>query len=274
MNIMEKKLEEAASHLTEGCVLVHSDLYEARFFIQDTVFERNKYLDNYVTLLEKNMSQNLAFPVFNYEFCRKGCIDLRKNPSQVGPLGEFLRQKPDYFRSWDPVFSVVSKIQFPSVNQNRIIAFGEGSIFKYLYDYNGNVFLYGAKLSHATILHLVELKSIPLYRYDKKFFGILTDMQGKERPIEYLYHARPWKMNLDYHWERLEKALQEANILKCIEHDGLVIARYFRAKDMVDFLVKKMSKDPYFLLNDASRQWAEPMIKKLGRRLLLSDFEK
>src|SRR3989344_7208650 len=100
MKIMEKKLEEAASHLTGSCVLVHSDLYEARFFVQNTLFDRNKYLENYVTILEKNLSNNLAFPVFNYDFCKKGFTDLRKNPSQVGPLGEFLRHKPNYFRSW------------------------------------------------------------------------------------------------------------------------------------------------------------------------------
>jgi len=78
--------------------------------------------------------------------------------------------------------------------------------------------------------------------------------------------------NLDYNWTRLENDLKENNLIKYFDERATKI-KIIRVIDLVDFWMMKMKKDPLYFLDDESKIWVEPLLNKLGRPFLITDFE-
>lgn len=155
-----------------------------------------------------------------------------------------------------------------SIETEMQCPFGDESIFANLVDNNGYVLFYGTGFSCATIIHYAEFKSGVGYRYWKDFEGIRVQRDITKK-VTLKSHFRPMGMHLDYDWDRLLSDLFEAKIIN--QHFASVIGCY--AKQLVDFWVEKLKSDPLYLLDNESRAWVEPMLDKLGRGFIKSDFE-
>lgn len=262
--------------MSEGPLFVHSDMFKTRCFI-DKAKGRNELLTNHLRVLNQVAgNRSLWTPCFNYDFTKKGIVDLREAPCQVGPLGEFRRQLNETWRSPDPIFSTCGTGPNPieSSPSGECYAFGDQCIFAELYRKDGSILFYGAPFASITMIHFAEsLSGGPLYRYDKTFSGELIDVSGRAQSVQYVYHVRPMGKHLDYDWPRLISELETEGLLSEIRQDRQVVARAVSACRLMDFWVKAMEEDPFYLLDETTKAWAVPEYERLGRRFLLSDFE-
>ena len=219
------------------------------------------------------LEKNILMPVFNYDFLTSGVFSLERSPSQVGVINEHFRTTIATWRTPVPVFSVSGNGELPPIYFQGIIdPFDEKSIFEYLYKTNSLILYYGANFSVTTLIHYVERISKKLvYRYDKYFHGkIISDCSSELITLK--YHVRPAGYELDYDWNRLEKDLINQNILRCFDK-GVVKIRILNVKDLVDFWLERFNCNRLYFLTKESEAWVKPLLDKLGRSFLLSDFE-
>ncbi len=257
-------------------VLIHSDLLRG-FNVEFDKKNRNRFIsDHYQKLSELFNDARIYMPSFNYKFLSTKIFDVKNSPSEVGVLTEFFRKEIAAWRTKDPVFSFsgVGDSNFQNVIQEDVIIdpFGKGSFFKNLYDNDSLLFHYGSEFKHSTIIHFVErtLGAVP-YRYDKLFRGNI--IEGKMIfPVKYNYHVRPLSRYLDYDWGKITSNLTANGILYTYLN-GRTQVCLCSIKNMVDFLNSKMKIDPFYLLDEKSKNWIIPEIQKIGRNFLLEDFE-
>lgn len=272
MNSTIECFQGHCAKMPEGPVMVHSDLFRASTFVPKTT-NRDDLLASHVAFLEKTfVGRPLVYPVFNYDFCNSNTINLATAPSQVGPLGEYVRDQTGW-RSFDPIFSVTSKqpqILSDEVNGSTKNAFGTGSIFAKLDSLNGSVCFYGSSFDSATVIHYIEeLAGKPLYRYEKKFCGDIVDIEGKSHVIEYYYPVRPKGKYFGYDWKKLQKDASKEGILYEQKEYSLNCSLH----DLKLFWLYKLKNDPFYLLDEKSREWVIPLVDNLGRRFEQEDFE-
>ncbi|WP_290824130.1 AAC(3) family N-acetyltransferase [Flavobacterium sp.] len=251
-------------------MLVHSDLMHG-FKIQFS--NRIDYLKLQMIELNK-FERELWMPAFNYDFCKGGDYSIVNSRSQVGILSEHFRINNAFWRTNTPIFSISGNGEEPKLAENEIIdPFGKESSFEYLYINNGALMHYGSTFSSSTILHYIERISGNLvYRYDKIFIGnVLTNDNLLNKKIV-TYHVRPLNHYFEYNWVKLEKELIENDILFEFQEDSTRIL-VCNIRKLVDFWIEKLNVDSLYFLDEKTKKWVEPMLDKLGRKFLISDFE-
>jgi aminoglycoside N3'-acetyltransferase len=269
------RLEVLDSIESDGPVMIHADLMLARNFVGKAT-SRAAMLDNHLRVLDQAAnSRPLWFACFNYDFCRAGQFDIKTSVCQVGPLAEYARGLPQYWRSSDPVFSICGT-GHPVVAPlgSRRFAFDLSSAIGQVYARKGTILFYGAALHSATLLHFAESQSGgPVYRYDKTFKGQVTDERGSVHSVEYVYHVRPMGLSLDYDWPRLQSDLIAAGLLRQQRAGGGIVAQSCDARALVDHWVNQLRQDPLYLLDSATRHKVLAMNLPAGTRLQIEDFE-
>lgn len=252
---------------------MHSDPFRAARLVKP-VRDRNAFLDSHIGVLRSAAEgRALWLPTFNYDFPRTGVFDVRSSESQLGPLPERFRLTAAEWRTAIPVFSVAGT---GSISQPRwgfqTDPFGEDSVFAQLVRNDGVVLYYGETFHYNTLVHYAErVAGGPVYRYDKLFPGqvIMADGTSAEGSLD--YHVRPMGTGLDYDWQRLLREALDAGVCRRLESAREVLAA--SASQLCDLWVTAMRGDPFALLDDKTRSWAEPAVEKLGRRFVISDYE-
>jgi aminoglycoside 3-N-acetyltransferase len=256
-----------------GPVFVHSDPFRVARLLKP-VRDRAAYLDSHIALLrEASGDRGLWLPTFNYDFPRTHVFDVRESESQLGPIPERFRVAAAEWRTHIPMFSI-SGIGSPVTPQwgDHTDPFGRDSFFAKLVENDGVIVYYGDTFHYNTLVHFAErVAGGPAYRYDKLFEGRVIDEEGASFEGSLDYHVRPLGMGLDYDWPRLLNEALEAGVCRRLEGYPAVLAASARALN--ELWVSDMKGDPFALLDEKSRAWAEPAVEKLGRRFVLTDYE-
>jgi aminoglycoside 3-N-acetyltransferase len=258
-----------------GPLIVHSDVMYAMKAVK-LASNVTDLLNAHIDALEYcASSRSLLFPTFNYQFPRTKLYCLKSTESEVGKLGEFARTHWADWRTDVPMYNFCGKGQKINLLHDKIInPFGENSVFAEVTNNDGVVLMYGTSVARSTIIHYIEhmIEGGPLYRYDKEFHGVVKDENGVKKSITLINHVRPLVKHLAYDWDKIEQDLLADNILIPIK-DGASFAFVYSAKKILDYVIRRIESDPFYLIDDESKVWAVPMIEKLERRLHLSDFE-
>lgn len=256
-----------------GPVFVHSDPFRAARLVKP-VRDRAAYLDSHIAVLrEATGDRGLWLPTFNYDFPRTHVFDVRESESQLGPIPERFRVAAAEWRTHIPMFSI-SGIGSSVTPQwgDRTDPFGSDSFFARLVESDGVIVYYGDTFHYNTLVHFSErVAGGPAYRYDKLFEGRVIDEKGASVEGSLNYHVRPLGMGLDYDWPRLLNEALEAGVCRQLEGYPEVLAA--SASALNELWVSDMKGDPFALLDEKSRAWAEPAVDKLGRRFVLTDYE-
>jgi len=256
-----------------GPVFVHSDPFRAARMVKP-VRDRTALLDAHIDMIcHAGCERSLWLPAFNYDFPRTGIFDVRESESQLGPIPERFRTSAAAWRTPIPIFSIAGIGYDPRPRWGvRTDPFGPDSIFAELVNQDGVVLYYGDTFHYNTLVHFSERTSGgPVYRYDKTFPGrvIMADGSVLEGSLD--YHVRPMNTGLEYDWPRLKTEAINAGV--CRHLDGYPEILAASAKGLSDLWVSNLQRDPFSLLDEPTRRWAEPQVDKLGRRFLISDFE-
>lgn len=254
-------------------ILIHSDILFG--FKLPLHKDKNTFIESHMDKIMSVINQKtIIFPTFNYDFCKGEDYSLINSPSQVGILSEYFRTNIANWRTNVPVFSFAGMGDEINLPQSKVIdPFGVDSLFHYLYQSEGLLMHYGSKFSSTTAIHYAERISEKLvYRYNKEFVGnVIVNVDMSNMKV-LNYHVRPLNKYQDYDWNKIEKDLLEAGILYKFE-EGRTNILFCNFKKLIDYWVEKLNLDLFYLLDSDSKKWIEPMIEKLGRPFLLTDFE-
>ncbi len=256
-----------------GPVFVHSDLLQTASLLSIRT-GRAEMLGAHMDLLRlATGGRPLWMPAFNYDFPKTREFDVCNTPSQVGVLPEHFRRRVATWRSPVPVFSFSGEGDgFDIPLDAEIEPFGRQSGFSELVRRDAVILFYGAPFESVTIIHHAEHVATPLYRYDKTFTGKVILPDGIHRDIKLRFHVRPRGKEFDYNWPYLRDELCKDGFLHCGE-GPLRTVLVMSARKFVGKLESLMKRDPFSLLDDVTREWAEASVNRLGRRLQIEDFE-
>jgi aminoglycoside 3-N-acetyltransferase len=278
---LHSAIRQLVDSTNTSTVFVHSDTLKVLGAIPRKK-SMELWLAEHIRLLEETYAHaSIIFPTFNYAFLRSGQYNPVNDISEVGALSEFARIHWASWRSEMPVFNYAGNKTSQSLNQQTklpsahaiVDPFDEHSIFHHLYTDDGLVLMYGAPFSSFTGIHHIEqLSGRPLYRYDKLFHGTIHSSAIQKKSITLNYHVRPTGLYLNYRWDELLKLAMHSGIVKELKQPRVQISA-FNYRQLADFLIDHIKNDPLFLIDEQSRQDCGPILEKLGRRFLQSDFE-
>ena len=123
-------VEYNANDVYKSLLEVGADDCETIFLHSDVMlgtpakgFRRREYIATLYDAIARLGVKNLIVPTFTYSFCNNEVYDVRKSPTSMGALNEFIRKLPDRYRTLDPLLSVSVPSKLKSyfevkVNQN------------------------------------------------------------------------------------------------------------------------------------------------------------
>ena len=267
------KMSQLIAAMGGGPVFAHSDPFRAARLVSP-VRDRAEYLDRHISVMkEAAEGRVLWLPSFNYDFPKSQVFDVRESESQLGPIPERFRTTHAEWRTPIPMFSItgIGPAPLPSWGPDTD-PFGDDSIFAGLVRADGVVLYYGDTFHYNTIVHYAERASGgPVYRYDKIFPGKVVMADGAVITGSLNYHVRPLGTGLEYDWPRLLDGALAAGVCRRLDEHPEVLAA--SARGLCELWVSEMRKDPFVLLDEKTRTWAEPAIEELGRRVEIRDFE-
>lgn len=267
------RIANLVAGMGDGPVLVHSDPFRAAR-LAGPHRDRAVLLDAHLSILREVAGDvPLWLPAFNYDFTRTGVFDVSLSASQLGPIPEHFRTTVAEWRTPIPIFSLTGVGAGPSSEWGfDTDPFGDHSAFAELVKQDGVVLYYGDTFHYSTIIHYAErLAGGPFYRYDKTFPGHVVLEDGSVIEGALRYHVRPLGTGLDYDWPRILDEALEAGV--CARLDDYPEVMAASARGLCALWASEIGTDPFTLLDEKSRRWAEPAIEELGRRFIITDFE-
>lgn len=273
--IIQKKIKNFFKKSKSKITFVHVDI--SRTFRIKFINKNNFFKAHYLIIKNITNNSSLWFPSFNYDFSKNKRFKIESDKSQTDSFTEFFRKKLSKWRTSVPIFSICGDNSKPKIHfKNSVNPFGKNSFFHLLYKSKSNILFYGAPLNSASFIMYIEdtLPNGPVYRFKKKINGTLIFKKKKNTKISLVFNVRPVGKNfpIEYDWHKIESTLYKAKLIKSFKY-GIIDIKILNLFKVTKYLQKKISKNPFYLLNKRSLIWAKPLYKKLGRRFHIKDFE-
>ena len=143
-------------------------------------------------------SGTIIVPTFTYSATKSQTFIPELSPSAVGIFSEMFRNHEAMRRTMHPNFSVsVSGKKCREILNTRIDdAFGEGTVFDFLYRDDAELVTLGCSLDSLTFTHYVEQQLNVTYRYMKSFHATIEN-QNEIRSLETTYFVRNLESDFD-----------------------------------------------------------------------------
>ena len=260
---LRSDLLRLAESVGDRPLLFHTDI--GPFGMPTGVTGRAQLLDGWADALTAVAEvRTVVVPTFNYDWCRTGAFDVRRDPCQVGVLNERLRQRYPTCRTATPVFNFL--VLGPGFSRAPCAnVLGPQSTFAELVAADAAVVFLGAGFAAGTINHHHEELLASPYRYPKRFSGTITDAAATQK-FTITYRVRPKGATLAYAQERRAVELAESGILRQAAVVGQAVA-WFPAAAHWELYRRLMTADPHVLLDEAGRAEAEALYQRFGRPL-------
>lgn len=251
--------------------LIHSDSFKTFGLIEEE-YKSSKIkvnpLELHFNLLCKLFSRNnIILPSFNYDFPKTKLHDTKLTNSQVGSLTNYVLEKQILSRTKTPIFSFLTDI--PDILSEHNFPFSTGSTFDFIHKNDGTIVFYGAEICSCTFLHYVENQfGPPVFRYDKKFIGSISDNQTISKTFVE-FHVRPLVLRLGYNWNLLLKLLVDNNAIHTLSNNFFAV----KAKDLFSIWGNFFIKNQFDILSMQTKDIAYNKFNSNGRRFTQKDFE-
>lgn len=219
------------------CVYVVSDMLE----LAKTYREQGKKLDldRIIGGLQMLVGETgtLLFPTFNWDFCRGIGFDYHRTPVRTGALSKAALKRQDFVRTAHPLYSfaVWGAHRQELVENDSADAFGPGTIFDKLYDWNAKALVIGlSPLQGVTYIHHVEQKVGVPYRYNKDFTGDYTDESGTCTRRTYRMYVRDLDMDPKHinGFEPLAKQMKANGLIQTAVYSDMVPCHMLLLSDL------------------------------------------
>ena len=210
----------------------------------------SKLVQEIIALLIKKYSpRSILIPTFTYSFTRSGVFHLQFSKSEIGRFSEEVRLANFIYRTPDPIFSVIEIGNYVSQLQEirYCSAFGPKSLFAHLTAEDYIIVNIDLQEFVSTQLHYIErICNVP-YRLEKKFNGVVYNLQGHYEEIDYYYYARDLTLTAEWDRKKIERVLVDNGNLR-VNNSNPVKVLWNRSSQMVSVLCSEIQNDPEFLL--------------------------
>lgn len=204
--------------------------------------------DNFIDTLKMAVGDEgtLMIRTFTWDFCHGVPFDIMKSPSRVGALGNLVMKREDFRRTKHPIYSwmVWGKYADALCDMDNKSAFGEGTVFDFLYKKDAKQIMLGdANYVASTQIHHAEVLANVPYRREKIFEGQYIDENGQSSIRDYSMHVRPLNVNASnevLNDGRFVNALINKNILRVGLYDNVVRYESYKLRGLTDFVVEHL----------------------------------
>jgi len=253
--------------------LLHTDISQIDLnIIRDAKFGKSPQ-ERAINFLKKELeTDEIWFPAFNYDFGETKVFNPKSDEIQVGAINNEVRKMNGAIRTFTPVFSYTGfgKVLKPTI---KIIyrPFSKESDLHDLLERKTEAIFFGAKLNTFTFIHYIEESNNINYRYDKNIKGVIVI--GKESHMTTLaFKVRPASKKFSYDWTKIEYCLKEKKVLTETNNFGRN-SFTINLSGALEVLTSEIKKDPYYLLDQTTKEWINIEIKKMNRPFVITDFE-
>jgi aminoglycoside 3-N-acetyltransferase len=253
--------------------LVHTDISK----IDLAILRNKKYGANPQNralnyLIKYFKHEEIWFPSYNYNFGETKIFNPKLDGTSVGAINLAALQMRNSIRTLTPIYSYVGfgKVLEPKLKP-VYKPFNVDSELQDLLDLDSEVVFFGAQFNSFTFLHYIEEKNEINYRYVKKIAGhIQIDNKKYETLVE--MKVRPLGKIFNYDWRKIENDLIENKIIRTLKKVGNN-SSLLNMSESLGFITKQIEKDPYYLLDEQTKNWVVTLIKDKKRAFVIGDFE-
>ena len=234
-------------------VLIHAGL---NYLGNVPNLKANKLPEFYFNSLKSYLGNKstFVFPGFFYDYSRKRKpFDLFLSPpsKSLGSMPSYIFKNKKFLRSKHPLTSLISLGSKAKqiCDQSNFNDFGDNSAWSKLLKLDAQVLFLGVPLRESnTFIHFIEFRYGVPHVYTKKF-NVCVKKNKKIISKNIYAYLRYLNFNISVNQKKLEKDLKKSKILKSVKFSGGEISTV-RLKDMFSFGLKKLSKNPYYFLNN------------------------
>jgi aminoglycoside 3-N-acetyltransferase len=228
-------------------VLLHSDVKRILMFYnyfnqpndikKEKVLSVDDILDSFFLALGGNGT--LVIPLFNFDFSEGKLFDINVTPSQMGVLTEVARNRLNYIRTKNPVYSFAifgkNKQYFQSVKLET--AMGVDSVFSRLMEMGGKIAVLGLTDRECmTFYHHIEEMNRVDYRIPKKFTGLYIDSQNNTTEKTINLYVRDLDKGVNTLLDPVADLMWEEGLYSGERHNEGTGLRVVSANKMYDFV--------------------------------------
>ena len=125
----------------------------------------------------------ILIPSYTFKSCKGVDFDPAVTPSEVGALGNWVTDLPEFQRSNHPIYShqIAGPLTTKLLKSRNTTTFGDDSIFAYLEKFNARIIMLGCDWTYCTYFHRFEEEAQVPYR-EYKTFNCSTS-KNKSAPI-------------------------------------------------------------------------------------------
>ena len=195
-------------------------------------------------------SGTIVVPAYFYEYARSNQIfDVDKSlPSRdLGFFPLYVMKKKSRRRSINPITSLIAFGKYGKFIENSSgSAFGHESAFHRLYQLNAKMLFFGID-NAMTFVHLPEyLVGVP-HIYNKHYITSVIK-KGKKINLPITGQVRYLDMNVHYDSDKHTGEFEKAGLVKKAKLIDSFYIRSMKCDKIFDFLLKKLKKNPFYLL--------------------------
>jgi aminoglycoside N3'-acetyltransferase len=209
-----------------------------------------KFAHNVIDILSELYNpESIIIPSFTYSFCESGVYSNEHSKSETGRFSEELRRGNKYYRTDDPIFSVIdtnSCLRDFTEQLDYSKAFGSGTWREHLIKQNEVVVNLGLQQFYPGKYHFYEHKYRVPYRYNKEFQGHIFTSGNEWIPVNYIYYVRSSGAVIDR--SKIHHDMLNSGSLNEFYYGNCRYSWHY-ITDFENIIEKKLSQNQEYLLN-------------------------
>jgi len=209
--------------------------------------ELSDFIVNYLN--ERYEPVTIMFPVYTYTFTKTGIYHRIFSKSEVGRFAEEQRLKQVYYRTPNPVFSILDTqgIIRNISHINHLTATGKNSLFTFLQKEDAVIVNLSLDVIRPMQLHYYEELLEVDYRFSKTFDGVLYHDETNFEYVSFDYYVRKLDRHTEWNREKIKNDLLQAGVWNIFKHGGLEFG-WMNSSDLYEYVFRKMEVNPYYLI--------------------------
>ncbi|HMO39149.1 MAG TPA: hypothetical protein PKC76_06010 [Saprospiraceae bacterium] len=192
----------------------------------------------------------IMFPVYTYAFTKTGIYHRIFSKSEVGRFAEEQRLKQIYYRTPNPVFSVLDTqgVLRNISHINHLTATGKNSLFTFLQKEDAIIVNLSLDVIRPMQLHYYEELFQVDYRFSKSFDGVIYHDEKNFEHVSFDYYVRKLDRPTEWNREKIKNDLLKADVWNLFEYEGLEFG-WMNSSDLFEYVANRMNNNSKYLID-------------------------
>ncbi len=219
--------------------------------------DNNERLEVFSKLLVdiENKGGNICLPAYSLSYTKNENYNILQTPStEVGIVSEYIRKSFPERRTADALFSYTvlgNEISGKHFEARNYESFGGESLIEEVFKKDGYICSIGRVFRNCTEIHFIENLLEVKYRFNKNFYGTITDRENNNYKQQITYFCKNFDYNLWYDFKNLEDNLKQDGLMEILRVEGFpIFIEAIKFKTLYDYIEMKIRKDYFYFIKD------------------------